>query len=207
MIGITFHEFSHAWAANALGDRTAKNLGRMTLNPIAHLDPVGTVLIFVAGFGWGKPVPFNPIFLRIGRRSGAAVVSIAGPIANVIAATIFAFPIRAGLVESNALDFSVFGRPGSGVLQYFLISAVFWNLILAVFNLLPIAPLDGFKVAVGVLPRNAAAAFARLEPYGPVILLLIIGLGFFSPDLRILSGILGPVVNLLSGALLGADLL
>ena len=137
IIGITFHEFSHAYVANALGDGTAKGLGRLTLNPLAHLDPLGSILIFVAGFGWGKPVPFNPFYLRVGMRRGAALVSLAGPVANVVAATAFAIPLRLGVAQPDTVGFSLLGLDGMNVLGYLLTSLVFWNLLLAVFNLLP----------------------------------------------------------------------
>ena len=207
IVGITFHEFSHAYVANALGDGTARGLGRLTLNPIAHLDPLGTILIFVAGFGWGKPVPFNPFFLRVGMRRGAALVSLAGPAANVVAATVFAIPIRLGVAQSDTFGFSALGTSGVDVLGYLLVSLVFWNLLLAVFNLLPIAPLDGFKVVLGVLPRSLAAPFSRLEPWGPGILLLVIALGFISPNFRLFSTVIGPPVNFMSRILLGQGLI
>ncbi len=206
IVGITFHEFSHAYVANSLGDGTAKGLGRLTLNPLAHLDPIGTALIFVAGFGWGKPVPFNPFYLRVGMRQGAALVSLAGPVANVIAATAFAIPLRLGVAQYDAFGLSLSGTSGANILGYLLASLVFWNLILAVFNLLPIAPLDGFKVALGVLPRSIAAPFSRLEPWGPGILLLIIALGFFS-DFRLFATLILPPVRLISRILLGQSLM
>ena len=207
VIAITFHEFSHAYAASSLGDNTARALGRLTLNPLAHLDPLGAILIFFAGFGWGKPTPVNPAFLRIGYRPGMAAVSFAGPVSNVILAILFAIPIRAGLVETTGSGFSVAGYGSDAILAFTLEQLVFWNLLLAVFNLLPIAPLDGFKVALGLLPRNAANSFARLEPYGPGILLVIIALGFLSPNLRILSIVISPVLNLLSVIILGRPLM
>lgn len=205
IVAITFHEFSHAYLATVLGDDTARRHGRLTLNPLAHLELFGTVLIFFAGFGWGKPVPVNPMFLRIGYRSGMAVVSLAGPVSNIIAATTFAVLIRTGIAELGAQGISILGR--TDLIGYTLVSLVFWNLILAVFNLLPIAPLDGFKVALGLLPRNAADNFAKLEPYGPGILLVIIALGFLSPDLRILSMVIGPILNFLSLVILGRPLM
>ena len=206
IVGITFHEFSHAYVANALGDGTAKGMGRLTLNPLAHLDPLGTILIFVAGFGWGKPVPFNPFFLRVGMRQGAALVSLAGPAANIIAASLFAIPLRLELAQPGALRYSALETSGTNFLTHLLISLVFWNLLLAVFNLLPIAPLDGFKVALGVLPRTLAAPFSRLEPWGPGILLLVIALGFIS-DFRLFSMVILPPVRLISRILLGQGLI
>ena len=207
IVAITFHEFSHAYAAASLGDNTARAQGRLTLNPIAHLDPFGTILIFFAGFGWGKPTPVNPMYLRIGYRPGMAAVSLAGPVSNVIAAILFAIPLRAGLVESGAGGFSIAGYASDAILAFALEQLVFWNLLLAVFNLLPIAPLDGFKVALGLLPRAAANSFARLEPYGPGILLVIIALGFLSPNLRIFSIIISPILNFLSLVILGRPLM
>ena len=207
ILAITFHEFSHAYAAASLGDNTARSQGRLTLNPLAHLEPFGTILIFVAGFGWGRPTPVNPMFLRIGYRPGMAAVSLAGPVSNVIVAILFAIPLRAGLVQSGTSSFSIAGYSSDAILAFTLEQLVFWNLLLAVFNLLPIAPLDGFKVALGLLPHKAANSFARLEPYGPGILLVIIALGFLSPNLRILSIIIGPILNSLSLVILGRPLM
>ena len=207
ILAITFHEFSHAYTAASLGDNTARAQGRLTLNPLAHLDPFGTILIFFAGFGWGRPTPVNPAFLRIGYRPGMAAVSLAGPVSNVIVAVLFAIPLRAGLVESSGGGFSIAGYGSAAILTFTLEQLVFWNLLLAVFNLLPIAPLDGFKVALGVLPRAAANSFARLEPYGPGILIVIIALGFLSPNLRVFSIIISPILNLLSVAILGRPLM
>ena len=207
ILAITFHEFSHAYAAASLGDNTARSQGRLTLNPLAHLEPFGTILIFLAGFGWGKTTTVNTMFLRIGYRPGMAAVSLAGPVSNVIVAILFAIPLRAGLIESGQSGLSIAGFSSDAILTFTLEQLVFWNLLLSVFNLLPIAPLDGFKVVLGLLPRNAANSFARLEPYGPGILLVIIALGFLSPDLRILSMIIGPILNSLSFVILGRPLM
>ena len=207
LIGITVHEFSHAFVASSLGDHTARALGRLSLNPIRHLDPIGTVLILVAGFGWGKPVPINPARLRIGIRPGMAAVSMAGPLSNIVAASVFGLALRTNITESLGAGVTVVGYQAADLIEFALVSLVRWNLILAVFNLLPIAPLDGFKVAVGILPRDTSNSFARLEPYGPRILLLLILAGFVLPDLRIFSGLLAPVVNLLSEIILGQSLL
>ena len=207
LICITFHEFSHAYVATSLGDHTAREQGRLSLNPVRHLDPIGTALIVFAGFGWGKPVPVNPFLLRIRPRHGMALVSLAGPVANILAAIVFALPLRLGIVESGSMGLSVLGGTGSVLLGYALVSLVYWNLLLAVFNLLPIAPLDGFKVVLGLLPREASNVFAKLEPYGPAILIAIILLGIVSPNLRIFSAMIRPVVNLMGFVILGRDLL
>lgn len=192
VVGITVHEFSHAWAAARLGDRTAQRQGRLTLNPMAHLDPVGTLLIFIAGFGWGKPTPVTPSNIRIGEKAGMAVVALAGPISNIIVATLAAMPFRLGTLS----------LPSSGIDAQMLQALVLWNVVLAVFNLLPIAPLDGFKVALGVLPRALAVPFARTERFGMIILLMVV-LADAVLNVGILSRILFPAIRFTVGALLG----
>ena len=164
IVGITVHEFSHAWSAAQLGDNTARWQGRLTLNPVRHLDPLGTILIFVAGFGWGKPTPVTPANIRIGPRAGMAVVAIAGPISNLIMAAVAAAPFQLGtlLASSASID------------AQFLRELVWWNIVLAIFNLLPIAPLDGFKVALGILPRVVAKPFERTERFGALLLMLVV---------------------------------
>lgn len=192
VVGITVHEFSHAWAAARLGDRTAQRQGRLTLNPMAHLDPMGTLLIFIAGFGWGKPTPVTPSNIRIGEKAGMAVVALAGPISNIIVATLAAMPFRLGTLS----------LPSSGIDAQMLQALVLWNVVLAVFNLLPIAPLDGFKVALGVLPRALAVPFARTERFGMIILLMVV-LADAVLNVGILSRILFPAIRFTVGALLG----
>ncbi len=192
VVGITVHEFSHAWAAARLGDRTAQRQGRLTLNPMAHLDPVGTLLMFIAGFGWGKPTPVTPSNIRIGEKAGMAVVALAGPISNIIVATLAAMPFRLGTLS----------LPSSGIDAQMLQALVLWNVVLAVFNLLPIAPLDGFKVALGVLPRALAIPFARTERFGMIILLMVV-LADAALNVGILSRILFPAIRFTVGALLG----
>ncbi|MCH8825481.1 MAG: site-2 protease family protein [Chloroflexi bacterium] len=190
VVGITVHEFSHALSAFRLGDNTAKNLGRLTLNPRAHLDPFGTIMLVVGGFGWGKPTPVSPWNLRIGEKAGMAVVSIAGPISNLLIAFLVALPIR--LARLDLLDW----QPSSVILQ-FMSALIIWNIVLAAFNLLPIAPLDGFKIVLGLLPRDMALSFARTERYGPMVLILLVisGAAFGIP-------ILGYVMNPIRSALL-----
>ena len=206
VVAITVHEFSHALSAAQLGDYTARGQGRLTLNPLAHLDPLGTAMILFAGFGWGRPTPVNPAMLRTGPRSGMALVSIAGPLSNILVATLAAVPINTGLVDSESVGFALFwGNPGE-IAGYVLGSLVFWNLLLASFNLIPLAPLDGFKVAVGVLPREAALQFARLERYGPAILLSLIMLSFVVPGLNILAGVIRPILNTLAAIVLGGHI-
>lgn len=191
IVGITVHEFSHAWSATQLGDYTARGQGRLTLNPLAHLDPLGTILIFVAGFGWGRPTPVTPSNIRIGERAGMALVALAGPISNIIVATLAALPFRLGTVSFRG-----------GIDSQILEALILWNVVLAIFNLLPIAPLDGFKVVLGVLPRAAAALFERTERFGMVILMVIVLVDVLTP-LGILSVVLLPAIRTIAGLLLG----
>ena len=206
VVAITVHEFSHALSATQLGDDTARRQGRLTLSPLAHLDPLGTAMILFAGFGWGRPTPVNPAMLRTGPRSGMALVSIAGPLSNILVATLAAVPINAGLVDSESVGFALFWGNSGEIAGYVLGSLVFWNLLLASFNLIPLAPLDGFKVAVGVLPREAALQFARLERYGPAILLSLIMLSFVVPGLNILASVIRPILNTMAAIVLGGHI-
>ena len=206
VIVLTVHEFSHAYVATSLGDGTARGLGRLSLNPVRHLDPAGSVLFLLAGFGWAKPVPVNPFHLRIGARFGMAMVALAGPLSNVIAAAVFGIALRAGIVDLVSPGFTLGRFEGAGLIEYALGSLVRWNLVLAVFNLIPIAPLDGFKVALGILPRDAALTYARTERYGPGILMALILAGLIF-GLPIFSNVIGPVVNVFSQIILGQPLL
>ena len=206
IIAITVHEFSHAFVATSLGDRTAQRLGRLSLNPIRHLDPLGSVLILLAGFGWGKPVPVSPVYLRIGQRIGMAMVSLAGPLSNVIAAAVFGVALRTNVAALTGSGFTVGEFHSTALIEFALLSLVRWNLVLAVFNLVPIAPLDGFKVALGLLPREAANSYARTERYGPGILLVLILAGIVL-GIPVFSTVIGPVVNLFSEIILGSSLL
>ena len=203
VVALTFHEYSHALTATLQGDPTARGLGRLSLNPLAHLDPLGTAMIVFAGFGWARPVPVNPANLQSGPRPGMALVALAGPISNLLMATLAALPFRAGVVSSVTAGIFV-SRGGSDDLAGYVVgSIVFWNLVIGAFNLIPIAPLDGFKVALGVLPREASYQFAQLERYGPGILLTVIAIGYLLPGAGILSSVILPIVDTLSGVVLG----
>ena len=163
------HEFSHACSAWLLGDDTAKSQGRLSLNPLRHLDPAGTLLMLLAGFGWGKPVMFNPYNLRYGRL-GIAITKAAGPLSNLAFAAVVALAIR-GFGDYIPAAWQE-------VASAFLLRLLQLNVALFVFNLLPIEPLDGFGVVVGVLPWPIARPVARLGRYGPGILMLLIFLPF-----------------------------
>lgn len=201
VIGIAFHEFSHALTAYLLGDYTAQALGRLTLNPLAHLDPTGTLLLVVAGFGWGKPTPVNPNRLRNGPRAGMAIVSAAGPVSNFTMAALFALPIKLGFVEygGSALSLWSFGN----YVWLLLFYVVTINILLGLFNLIPIAPLDGSKIAIGIFPGPLGDFFKRIEPYGPGILFALFALSFFSPELSIFNRIIQPLQVRLLNSFLG----
>lgn len=210
LIAIDVHEFSHALVAHAEGDVTAKQLGRLSLNPIRHLDPMGTLLLFImliAGFGigWGKPVPVNPANLRNGRQS-MALVSVAGVAANLITAVLCGLVIRGHVVPDLVRQGYLAAGAGS-VLFGFLQALIAISLGLAVFNLLPIFPLDGFNVAVNVLPKPVGAKLAQYGHWGPGILMLLIFLPQFIPGLRsvnVLAAILEPPFRLLEHLIVGS---
>ena len=180
VIAITVHEFSHAYAADRLGDPLPRSQGRLTLNPMMHLDPLGSILFIFTGFGWGRPVLTNPYNLRPPIRTSLAIVAAAGPFSNLVMALIAAIPARLGLIQF--LDIGGI-RNITPSLAEFIILFILVNIGLMLFNLIPIAPLDGSKIAVGVLPREWADAISRLEPYGPMILLLLLVSGRFGFDI------------------------
>lgn len=196
-IAFTIHEFAHAWTADRFGDDTPRSNGRLTLNPLSHLDPIGSLMLLVAGFGWAKPVPINPYAL--GRSSPLAVmwVSLAGPLSNFIMAVLMAIPVRIIIANPGLVDFAA---------QPFLLllveNFILINLSLMLFNLLPIAPLDGSKIAVAVLPESWGQVVEQISNYGPIVLLLVVFLG---PRLGIdiLGWIITPVMTKLWMLLIG----
>ena len=188
LIAITLHEYSHGRMAYQLGDPTAAEAGRLTLNPLAHLDPMGTLMLLLFRFGWAKPVPVN--FNRLNHpKRDMIYVSLAGPIANMTIAVIFALILRLSYyfigqitMTQNSSFFNLSITMLRGWLL-FLQTGVIINLALALFNLIPVPPLDGSKILLGFLPDPQAYKFAKLEPYGPIFLLILI-----------LSGIIGKVL-------------
>jgi Zn-dependent protease len=186
LIAITVHEYSHAFASDHLGDPTPRLSGRLTLNPFAHLDLLGTLMILFAPFGWAKPVAFDPFNLRNPRRD-TAIISLAGPLANITAAILFSVLLRIAFLFL-----------GTHVLLYFLEIIIILNVNLAVFNLIPIHPLDGFKIVEGFLPEDTARQWAQLESLGYImILLLIFPLFGHSPVLSFIQPITSFILNLL----------
>ena len=187
LVGLTFHEFSHAVTADNLGDDRPRRMGRLTLNPLAHIDPIGALMLIIAGFGWAKPVMVNPAALRGGRRS-MALVAFAGPLANVVVAIAFAVVYR----------IMVLAGVDSGFFLSLVALIVQINILLAIFNLLPIPPLDGYNVALAYLPPRQAMTLQRYAPYGIIVLLLLIFLP--GSPLRALLGLAVPITQVLIGA-------
>lgn len=182
LVALPIHELAHAWVAERLGDPTPRRFGRVTLNPLAHLDPIGALMLPLAGFGWARPVPVNPLYLRYGPRVGMALVGGAGPAANLALALV-------GILAYRALPSAVFNE----LLLRFLISWILINIGLMAFNLLPLPPLDGYRVLQGLLPPEAASAYARLEAYGPLALLLFLVL---DRQIGLLAALLNPLYAL-----------
>ena len=184
---ITIHEFAHAFVAYRLGDPTAKLAGRLTLNPQSHLDPIGTLALLLVGFGWGKPTPFDPFNLRNIKRD-SALISVAGAVSNFLMAIFLSLPYLIAYFTTNL-------TPTINSI-YQVLSIVIWlNLILGVFNLIPIAPLDGFKVLAGLLPKDWYNDFIQTERYGMFILLFLLITGFIG---RILFPIVSFLIQLLT---------
>lgn len=190
VVAVTIHEFSHAFAADKLGDPTPRVQGRLTLNPLAHLDPLGTLMLLLVRFGWGRPVQFDPFNLANPRRD-AAIISFAGPASNLILASLLALFFRLS-VNFSQLPLLVFE---------ILAPVIYLNVLLAVFNLVPIHPLDGGKILVGLLSAESAAVWDKfLQQYGLVLLVFIL-LPFFGGT-SLVSIIIGPTVGFILNLLL-----
>ncbi len=186
IVGLTFHEFAHGWVADYLGDRTARHQGRLTLNPLAHVDIIGLAMLFLAGFGWAKPVPVNPYNLHGDIKRSLLLVSLAGPATNMTLAVLGAV----------ALGFLAGQLPYYGADMLNQIIRI--NVILAIFNLLPIPPLDGSKILAGLLPGQQNW-LVGLEMYGTIILLVLLFTGIIGGILNlIISPIYHVLINLAS---------
>ncbi|HEY5640365.1 MAG TPA: site-2 protease family protein [Dehalococcoidia bacterium] len=207
LLGLVLHEFSHAFVADQLGDRLPRTRGRLTLNPLAHLDRAGTLLIALVGFGWAKPVPVNPNATK-NPKAALAMTAVAGPATNFLIAAVASLPFRLGSLEW----FSLYRAQNTGswgideYAGYYLSTIVLISVILGIFNLIPIAPLDGFKVAVGILPRELSRSYARLERVGPAILIPLIALPFLTGGrINLLANVLRPMIEALTEFFTGVD--
>lgn len=187
IISITIHEFSHAFVADKLGDPTPRIQGRLTLNPLAHLDPLGTLALLFTRFGWGKPVQFDPYNLKSPVKDGA-LIAIAGPISNLILASILALLFRSQLVPFDWLNFAI-------------AQTVLINIVLAIFNLVPVHPLDGGKIILALLPRNIEIEYEELMNRYGLFLLLALIFPWYQGQSPI-SYLISPVINGVSRLLL-----
>jgi Zn-dependent protease len=192
LIAITIHEFAHARMAYHFGDATAKHQGRMNLNPISHLDPIGTLMILLVGFGWAKPVPINPFnFNRY--RTGLRWVSFAGPMVN------FIFGFFSLLILTLLVSYGLTG----GLFLQFIVVLMQLNILLAIFNLIPIPPLDGSKILMSFLPDAYLGHYRQLERYAPLILLGLILTGAFGliifPMYNLVLSVYSFVIGLIPG--------
>lgn len=182
LLAITFHEFAHGYMADRLGDPTPRYYGRLTLNPLKHLDPLGTIALLFLRYGWAKPVPINPAYFD-NKKNGTALVGLAGPLANMILA--FLALVISKILNLNILAYSYY----SGYTSYFgqiLFYILVYNIGLAIFNLIPIPPLDGSKIFISLLPPKWYYNILQYESYGQVILLLLLFSGMLSPVLSFL---------------------
>jgi Zn-dependent protease len=198
------HEFAHAFIADRFGDDTPRRAGRLTLNPLAHLDPMGSLLLLFAGFGWAKPVPINPFVLT--RRASSAVmwVSLAGPLSNLLMAILMAIPFKLGLVslQQAQLAMATASKHILPTVPQLMYIFVYTNLLLMLFNLIPIAPLDGEKVLYYLLPPAGQRVMDNIRPYGPILLLLVV-FGGSLLGFNLLGAIITPAMNFLLKLLLG----
>ena len=192
LLALTFHEYAHAYVAHRYGDDTAQKSGRLTLNPLRHLDPLGTIMIFLVQFGWAKPVPVNPYNLRNPKKD-MLWISAAGPLSNMLLALISGLLFRlfsdsAMIAERNSL---------TGLLVIVVFLSLKINLALAIFNIIPIAPLDGSKILYGLLPPGFGKMILAIERYGPFILIGLIIFGR-ATGVSIIGGLIWPFVGFFS---------
>ena len=190
LYSVIFHELAHGWVAYKMGDPTAKMLGRLTLNPVKHLDPLGTLLLLIIGFGWAKPVPVNLGNIPTDkRRKGLILVSAAGITANIICAFI-------------ALLLLQLLAPGHDDIMYKILNLLAYiNILLAAFNLIPIPPLDGSKILMGFAPESVSRVLNQIEPFGFFIVIGLLYLGFLNPVIEVLQDVIVNFISLILPAI------
>ena len=188
LFSVIIHEVAHGWVAYRMGDPTAKWSGRLTLNPLKHLDPIGTLMLFLAGFGWAKPVPVN--FNNLSdKRKGLLFVSSAGVLANILLAFLAVLFIRLFSASSSGI---------TAILLYKVCTVVAHiNITLAALNLIPVPPLDGSKILMGIVWKRTPYFLTRLEPYGFFIIIGVVSLGIFDPLIRLFGWIIGTLIGVL----------
>jgi len=195
LIAITFHEYAHGKMADYLGDPTARFQGRLTLNPLEHLDPIGLLMLWLAGFGWAKPVPVNPMNFKGDKRQGMVLVAASGPGINLVLAFVaLTLQYVFSIVVYNELLFSLAQ------------SLVWYNIILAIFNLIPVPPLDGSKILSGILPYRYSQFYQQLEQFGPFLLIFLIFAGVFRLVLLPLASQIHTLMSFIISLFLGVFL-
>lgn len=182
LLALTLHEYAHGYVAYRLGDPTARDAGRLTLNPLSHLDPIGTIAFFFIKFGWAKPVPVNPYYFKNPRKD-MLWVALAGPVTNLLLAVVSALLLKALIGTASFIPYSTLLEAILVPLYNMLVASVWINLVLCIFNFLPIPPLDGGRILTGLLPENMARTYASFERYGFIVILLLA-----------FSGVLGTVI-------------
>ena len=194
LLALTFHEFAHGFVAYRLGDPTARNAGRLTLNPLSHLDPLGTIAFFFIKFGWAKPVPVNPNYFRNPQKD-MLWVALAGPATNLALAVVSAIMTKAIWFVAARVPYSTVAEAILVPLNGMLVASVWINLVLCIFNFLPIPPLDGSRILMGLLPSRAAGFYMQIERYGFIIILILAFSG-------ILSKVIVPIISFANSLLL-----
>jgi len=194
LLALTCHEFAHGYVAYRLGDPTAKSLGRLTLNPLKHLDPIGTIAFFFIKFGWAKPVPVNPGYFKDPKKD-MLWVALAGPATNLALAIVSATLAKGLWFFASQLPYSTMAEAILVPLNGMLIASVWINLVLCIFNFLPIPPLDGSRILMGLLPNRLAASYMKFERYGFVLVLILAFSG-------VLSKVIMPLISFANGLLL-----
>ena len=194
LFALTFHEFAHGFIAYRLGDPTAKNAGRLTLNPLKHLDPLGTIAFFFIKFGWAKPVPVNPNYFQNPKKD-MLWVALAGPVTNLALAVVSAILTKGIWMLASALPYSAAAEAILLPLNSMLMASVWINLVLCIFNFLPIPPLDGSRILVGLLPNDLALSYLRIERFGFIIIMVLAFSG-------ILSKVIVPIISFANSLLL-----
>jgi Zn-dependent protease len=194
LLALTIHEFAHGWVAYRLGDPTAKLAGRLTLNPLRHLDPIGTIAFFLIKIGWAKPVPVNAAYFKNPRKD-MLWVALAGPMTNLAMAVISAVAVKVVWLLMEILPASPVVNALFVPFNAMLIASVWINLVLCIFNFLPIPPLDGGRILSGILPPDLARSFAGVERYGFILILVLVFSG-------ILSKVILPIIHFANTLLL-----
>jgi Zn-dependent proteases len=184
LYSIIIHEIAHGWVASLFGDDTARSSGRLSLNPLVHLDPIGTLALFIVGFGWARPVPIDYSKIRH-FRLGLVCISLAGCLANIIIATLAILALQFTAITSYPIAVSVI----------FVIAKI--NIMLGALNLIPVPPLDGSRILLGILPEKGQAALVRLEPYGLLILFGLLFTGFLNPVIMFVQNTIMALIRLI----------